>query len=113
MTPARAIALYREQQINALLRPYAEAIAQGFQQAVAELEADYLHDPEQVAFDTAREVEHRAVMERHSLAIEAAARLREGTRKDVAARERRERLDANEPVVRWQPLPMWIVWRAI
>lgn len=65
---------------------------------------------EMAAFDAARDTEHRATMERCSLAIEAAARLRESTRKDVAARERRERLDANEPIVRWQPLPMWIVW---
>lgn len=57
------------------------------------------------AFDAALDTEHRAHMESRERAIQAAATLREGTRKDVAARERRERLDANEPPERWQHAP--------
>ncbi len=41
MNAHRAIAIYREQRINELLRPYAQAIAAGYQQAIAELEAKY------------------------------------------------------------------------
>jgi len=66
-------------------------------------------DPECDEFDAAREVEHYARMEAREHALQAAARLRESTAKDVAARERRERLDANTEPERWVHAPFGLL----